>query len=223
MKTIATTTLLVLAALLAQAETDLPPPSQELFPMQSGLTYHSPEYHTKLCAVLFDKIGWTGKHEFQFLQLPPFTPETLLTVSKRETNYLAVVLSPKKQIWSYDGDTAELDVDRREKFLPAPVAQRADRLWREMLIRSRFADSGVYPDAESYCFLKWIKGAGTLAAETHPRNNTKPSILVGIAINLVQYVNAEAKDEETILENLEELMDKLEKELKKDKKSSNQS
>lgn len=222
MKRLLIPALVVVIAVCARAGSELPPASQELFPMDNGITYHSPEYYTKLRAVLFDKVGWTGKHEFQFLKLPPFTPETLLTVSKRDTNYVAVVLSPEKQIWSFDSDTADLIVDQKEKLVPAPVAQRADRLWREMLIRARFAESGVYPDAVSYCFFKWIRGAGTLAAETQPRNNTKPSMLVGIAINLVQYVNAEARDEESILKALGELMDKLENELQKDKESSNQ-
>lgn len=232
MKAIITITLLTLCALIAEAQTVLPSPSQELFPMESSVTYHTPAYHTKLRAVLFKQletdepfsnIMMESKNEFQFLKLPPFTPETLLTVTERETNYVAVLLTPEKQIWSFDGDTADLSVDRKVKFLPSPVALRADRLWQEMLIRARFADTGGYPDATSYCFLKWIKGAGTIAGETHSRNNTRPSILVDMALNLIQYVNADAKNEKAILKNLDELMDKLEKELRKDKKSSNQS
>lgn len=197
--------------------------------MESGITSHSLQYFTKLRAVLFENPD-TGdpfasrsfsEDEFLFLELPPFAPETLLTISKRGTNYVAVLLSPEKQIWSFDGNTADLGVDRKEKLVPAPVAQRADRLWREMLIRARFAESGVCPDSVSYCFFKWIKGAGTLAAKTHPRSNTKPSMLVRIAGTLVRYVNDESKDEEATLKTLDELMGKLEMELRKCKGSSN--
>ena len=199
--------------------------------MESGITYHSPAYYAKLRSVLFENRD-TGEpfasrtlseDDFQFLMLPPFTPETLLTVSRKETNYVATVITPLKQIWSFDGDIANLAVSRKEKHLPAPIAQRADRLWREMLIRARFAESGVCPDDESYCFFKWIKGAGILAGETHPRKNTRPAMLVGIALRLVEFVSADAKDEESTLTNLGVQMGRLETELENDKQRSNPS
>jgi len=229
MRLLTTSSILIAVAMASHAETTLPPPSQELLPLASGITYHSPEYYAKIRAVLFrgpdieDPFASCApwEDEFQFLKLPPFTPETLLTVSRKGTNYVAVVRQPKKQIWTFGGDTADLAVDQKEKLLPAPLAQRADRLWREMLIRARFAESGVYPDAVSYCFFKWIKGAGTLAGETHPRNNTKPSILVGVALNIVQFINADAKDEEGLLANIDSLMRKLEEKLDGEGESSN--
>jgi len=90
-----------------------------------------------------------------------------------------------------------------------------------MLLRARFQQTGVYPDAESYCFFKWAEGV-PLAAETYPKSNTKPALLVAIGRRLVQYVTADANDEHSIIENLKHLMDKLETELSNDNRKSNQ-
>ena len=208
-------------ALVTSAQTALPPPSQELFPMESGITCHTPEYTLKLRALLFENKesgghvpgGVQAEELFQFLRLPPFTPETLLTVSRRGANYVATVISPLRQIWSFDGDIANLDVSRKEKQLPVSIAQRADRLWLEMLARARFAESGIYPDAEGYCFFKWVKGCGTLAGETYPRKNTRPAMLAGIARGLVEFVSADAKSEAAILTRLDTQIGALENEL----------
>lgn len=172
--------------------------SQELSPIESGYTYHTPEYQTKIRQVLLQKAGWLGRCEFQFLMLPPFDAEVLLVVSRKGTNYNAEVFRPEKMIWTYTGDLSDIKVIRVEKTIPKELAERATLLWAQMLIRASFQKSYIYPDATSYCFFKNIPQWGDLSGECVFRNGTRSAKLAGIGMLLVDYVQAVPADEKRI-------------------------
>ena len=208
----------------ASAALELPPPSQELEPIESGFTDRSPLYYINLRHVLFEKThsndsdpfaGPTPLPEnaFQFLVLPPFEPEILLTVTKGETNYIVTISKPEKQVWSFGGNVNDLRTTEKRKEIAADLAVRCDGLWKQMLIRVQFQKAWVEPDGQSYCFFKYFKGAGTVAGMTYAKPNSKPSMLAGVGLGLIQYVEAPPEKEAVILNWLNSRIERLEKAL----------
>ena len=222
---------LALASCCSFSEIELPPPSQELEPIESGFTYHTPLYYINLRDVLFKKTDSNAsdpfasptlpENDFQFLVLPPFDPEILLTVTKGETNYIATISKPEKQVWSFEGNIEDLRTTEKRKEIAPDLAARCDGLWKQMLIRVQLQRAWVEPDGPSYCFFKYFKGAGTVAGMTHAKPNSKPSMLAGVGLGLIQYVDAPPEKEAAILSALNSRIERLEKAL--ETTSSNQS
>ncbi len=200
------------------------PQSRELEPIESGYTYHSPEYHSNVRIVLFDKAGSVGPGVFELLITPAFTPEVLLAVVKEGRGYKAIVLRPERQIWGYSGDLSKLSVSRSEKALPNKLAERASRLWTRMLLRTKYQERDLrFTDMTSYCFFTWIRGWGTLGGGTVRYNSPRPSLLAALGESLIAFVGATAKDEDQITAEAQVWMDQLESALNKDRSPSQRS
>jgi hypothetical protein len=86
-------------------------------------------------------------------------------------------------------------------------------MWKQMLTRVQLQKAWVEPDSQSYCFFKYFKGAGTVAGMTHAKPNSRPSMLAGIGLGLIQYVDAPPEKEAVILNSLNSRIERLEKAL----------
>jgi len=209
MKRRTVTLILVLVATRSYAQRELAPPAQELEPARSALTYHSPEYPVRIREVLFKKAQW--RNEFQFLSMPSFLPETLLTVRSSGDEYIAQVLRPEKRIGSYKGDEAELRVIEKEKRLPKLLAERARGLWQTMLLRTKFQRRRRVLDGVSYTFLGSPPGYSRLTARSsNPVPGTKPNLLARIGSLLIAYVASDPAQTKDLEAQLEETMKQLE-------------
>lgn len=192
-----------------RAQGDIPAVAHELQPVQNAFTYHTPEYHARLRRILFGRAAW--RNEFQFLMLPSFEPETLLTLREEKGEYRAHVLRPNIQIWGFRSGEAPFSLEEREKVLPKHLAERGVELWRTMLLRTRYQRYDPMLDGVSYFFIKREPGSGPLLAESrNPAGGTKPGFIAGIGELLIKYVEAPPKKEQKIQQRIEELMDRLE-------------
>lgn len=190
---------------------------QELEPLDSVLvqSQRSSEYNAKLRRILFPQTE--PRDHFQFFVKPALRTETLLTVRKEKNEYTAQVRRPERPVYHHEGDS-QLKVTEQEKRLPAPVAQRATKLWQAMVLRARFKPFVIGVDGVSYVFLASHRDYNpTLAAETwSPAQNSKPGLLAEIGTLLISYVQAPPDAEETILKQLDENMTRLETALRTD-------
>jgi hypothetical protein len=195
------------------AQLEPAPLAQELEPVQNALTYHTPAYHVRMRHLLFNRAERGS--EFQFLCMPSFRPETLLTVRRTGEGYIAQVLRPEKQIWSFKGDDKELNVTEKKKRLPSPLAERTRGLWQTMLLRTTFQRRNRVLDGISYVFLGHVPGYFQLTAEScNPESGTKPKMLASIGGLLIAYVEASPDQEEDIQKRVAELMDQLDAAIK---------
>ncbi|GEM_PF-5441940 len=189
------------------------PPAQELEPVRNAFTHHTPEYSLRIRKLLFDSMD--DQNEFQFLSMPAFQPETLLSVRKSGATYTAQVVRAETSIWYYKGDDEKLKVNIVTKTLPPKLALRAEALWEGMLLRTRFQRRQLVLDGISYVFLGFAGDYGFLTAQSaNPEAGTKPAILGHIGQLLIQYVEAKPEQEQKILNSLQEHMSDLEQKLK---------
>jgi hypothetical protein len=196
----------------------------ELEPVESALTYHTPEYYPNIRKVLFSKVE--GSAQFQFLSLPSFSPEYLLSVSEdSDGNYYGQTLSPEKQIWSFSGDVTNIVVTSKTKKLPKNIAKRAHAVWESMLIRTRYQGRNVILDGVGYIFLCHVKIKNgyepTLTGESsNPEEGTRPKALAKIAGRLTRYVCCPKEEEPTVEREILDLLSQLETSLKETKESN---
>ena len=186
----------------------------ELEPVASAMTYHTPEYHQTLRKILFE--GARRPYELRYLRSPSFSPETLLTITQsRDSIYTAKVVTADVNLWYYKGDTSELTLQVQEKGIPAQIAQRARALWVRMLTRVRYQNvTSLVMDGVSHTFFCWEMGYGELEGTcSSPEEQSRPYILVEIGEKLMSYIEAEPDDETSILQSITSLMDELEQEL----------
>ena len=149
-------TLTLVLAAKAQSDLLVAGLAIELEPVESALTYHTPAYHSNIRKVLFPKIKDPVK--FQFLSLPSFSPERLLSVCETsEGDYYGQTLSPERQIWDYDGDVTNINVVTKTKVLPKRLVEKACRVWEDMLIRTRYQGRNVILDGIGFVFLCKVK------------------------------------------------------------------
>lgn len=201
---------------MAGAQREASPIVWELEPVESALTYHTPEYHIRMRRVFSQSSTGTMTSEFQLLLLPSFESETLLTVGKHGEEFIAQVLRPDKQIWTYEGDDATLEVSRKEKKLATPLAERAGSLWRTMLLRTKYQRRRLALDGTSYVFLSHAPDypplVGALSSSDWGR---RPYLLAQIGECLIAYVEEGQEKEETLLSRLADLMKQLESAIEK--------
>jgi hypothetical protein len=180
----------------------------ELEPLASALTHHTTSYHLRLRSVLF---AAAGRGDIQFLVLPSFEPELLLSIRRHAAGVRARVVRPQWQIWQVvrDEQPAAHDPPCRvaDKAMSEPQFVRLQHLWRAMLLRARFADARrVSLDGTSYVFLD-----GHHAAKTHmPEPGTRPHALAEIGLLLVQWTEAGPADEDALPAQLDTRLDALE-------------
>jgi hypothetical protein len=129
-------------------------------------------------------------------------------------------VKPGKQIWE-----ALHEVRREERtkplaiectgtkaIIPGPVAARVTKLWRSMLLRTRYSTAdGVHLDGVSYLFFSWEQRVGDMGGEANnPSEGTRAFVLAEIGNCLVSYVEAEPEKRAELLLRLAKEMDRLE-------------
>ena len=213
---------------------------EDLEPVPSALTYHTPEYHQSLRQVLFGKAP--RRSDVQFLILPSFEPETLVSIYDVDNGFEVQIVRAEKQIWnegnsrnvageivgdggvriqivtpdqqrSWDEEKAgEVPCKVMKKALPASVYVRLKALWKSMLLRTQHQrnDRQVI-DGVSYVFVSYERGIGWRSGRAHsPAEGTRPFMLAEIGKLVVAFVEAESSAEEETLSRMTELMDNLE-------------
>jgi hypothetical protein len=209
MKEIAASLLLACVA-AAQAPQERPP--QELEPLPSALTYHTPAYHVRLREVLLRKAGGD---DLQFLVLESFEPEVLLAVNRTEKGWQAEVIVPEKQIWElvsreeqeHKARTADPPCKVTRKPLPEALATRLLALWQTMLQRTRYAQPDLSLDGVSYVFLTNGYRGGEAS---NPKAGTRPFQLAEIGKLTVAWVRCEQAQEPAALQQLTVKIETLE-------------
>jgi hypothetical protein len=205
--------LLCLPAIGSSAQDEKAPPAQDLEPVVRAFAYQTPEYRIRLRDVLFERAEW--RNEFQFLRMPSFQAEALLTVRREGEDFVAQVLRPTSQVWAYRLSTNDLEVIEKQKKLPRELAGRACRLWQNMLLRTRFQKRNLALDGIGYAFLGRAPGYTQLAAESHnPEKDTKPDLLARVGDQLIAFVEATTNDECNIEKATGLLMNRMEEALK---------
>jgi hypothetical protein len=184
--------------------------SGDLEPMPSALTCHTPDYPLHLRQVLLERAPKAC--DLQFLAMPSFEPERLLTVHQVGGQYAAQVLIPERQVWAFASNVAEIQCQKVEKPLPKPLAERACRVWTSMLRRTRHNESPfLLPDGISYAFLRDQPGSGTWTGQSsNPQPGTRPQVLADIGDHLIAFVRADAADESHLLAQVAKALDRLE-------------
>lgn len=195
---------------LAQ-QRDAPPRRQDLEPVESALTYHTPTYHSKLRDILLKPVPWDSP--VVFLSLPSFELETLVSVHPVGDSHEAVVLLPERQIWEHVSakDDRRIAVTTTKKALPAKLAERLRQQWRTMLARTCYSDDPIqHLDGVSYLFLQYLRGVGHRGGKaSNPATGTRAAGMAEVGLALIAYVQAKPDDEAAALARLGEAMDAL--------------
>lgn len=212
------TTLAILASLIAlcgcAAETAEPPPVGELDgdlePMQSALIKHTSDYQVRLRQVLVEKAP--DFCDLQFLVIPSFQPETLLSLYQVGHGYEAQVLTPKQQIWGFEGGMSEIECREAKKSLPVQTAERLCAAWKQMLLRTRHTVSPHQVlDGVGYAFIRYERGLGHWSGESsNPEQGTRPYVLAEIGEAIVAYVQADSAAEQNLLTRVTKSLEQLE-------------
>lgn len=232
--------LCVLVSLLQTLSAQAPDrgPKQDLEPVASALTHHSPPYHLALRKVLFEKAP--RRSLAQFLVLPSFRPEMLASVYRADDGFEAQVTRAEKDIWGQgelegaepmiseggvqvrvvmpdrvmrwdEREVGQTPCRTTQKKLSDRVAARLQLMWRSMLQRTRYqrSDTEVI-DGTSYVFVSYERGIGWWSGQTHsPAEGTRAFVLVELGEALVEYVECEPEAEEEALSRMNRLMDKI--------------
>ncbi len=204
----------LLALCCCSAENDSPSAFRvldgDLEPMESALTYHTPAYHVHLRRALIDRAPRLCV--LQFLVLPSFEPETLLSLHQVDGRYEAQVLAPKLQIWAFEGDVGKIECSECKKHLPVQTAERLCRVWNRMLLRTRHNVSRhLVLDGVGYAFMGYERGPGHMSGEaSNPEQGTRPYVLADIGEAVVAYVRADSASEHAILAKVSKSLDELE-------------
>ncbi len=194
---------------------------EDLQPIQSALTYHTPGYHLKLREVLMTKAPHGPP--VQLLILPSFHPETLVTLyattervgpwkQVERTGFEAQVVRPSESIWEHRGAADEVKCTVAKRQVSGEIAERLTDLWRGMLLRTRHSsDRKVHLDGVSYYFTSWKENHGTWSGMAdNPAEGSRPYVLAEIGKSLIEYVEADSAAEKEALSLLTKQMDALE-------------
>lgn len=181
----------------------------DLVPVESSLTYHSPEYHLKLREILMRKAP--AKCPLQFLVVPSFEPETLLSLHEVEGGFEAQVVKPDQQIWPLRATQQAIVCTERNAVVPVPIAVRLTGLWRSMLLRTHYSTSEPQIlDGVSYLFFSWKQRVGDWSGEANsPGKGTRAFAMAEVGECLVSYVEAEPAKRPDLQALLEKAMDRL--------------
>lgn len=182
----------------------------DLEPMQSALTYHTPSYHVHLRRALIDRAPRLCV--IQFLVMPSFEPETLLSLHQVDGGYEVQLISPKLQIWAFEGDVGNIECVESKKQLPTQTAERLRGVWSRMLLRARHDPSPhLVLDGVGYAFMGYERGVGHMSGESsNPEQGTRPYVLADIGEAVVAYVRADSVSERAILAKVNKSLDELE-------------
>jgi len=194
---------------------------EELEPVASAFTNLSDieDYHRKLRSLLLRKTP--DRSSLQFLSMPSFEPESLLTVFAEGTEYRGVTRRPDQNLWYDKRPAASVAIKEHKKAIPAEVAKRAMALWRTMLTRTRYQKhEGEDLDGIGYVFLiSEEKGRAREGETWNPREKTRGWWLATIGELLTKFVEAPADGETDVLKELARAMDALEALLKEPDKT----
>ncbi|MCC7064174.1 MAG: hypothetical protein IT456_15290 [Planctomycetes bacterium] len=187
----------------------------DLEPLQSALTYHTPEYHVRLRQVLMKKAP--DDSVLQFLVMPSFAPETLLSLHRVGQGYEVVVISPKEQIWYSKVSVGEIECIEARKSLPSATAEQMCVVWKKMLLRTRYTEAAPTTlDGVAYAFLLSEQGLGDWGGRSsNPRPGTRPDVLAQIGEDVIAYVRADAASEQALLTKVGSALAQLEASLAK--------
>lgn len=178
--------------------------------MESALTHHTPDYHVHLRRVLMRKAP--SFCVLQFLVMPSFQPETLLSLYQVDRGYEAQVLTPKQQIWAFEGNVTDIECREVRKGLPAHTAERLCGVWKQMLLRTRHSVSThIGLDGVGYAFMRYERGLGHWSGESsNPEHATRPFVLAEIGESVVAYVEADSASEPALLTKMTRSLEQLE-------------
>ncbi|MCB9886048.1 MAG: hypothetical protein H6838_11170 [Planctomycetes bacterium] len=150
--------------------------------------------------------------DLQFLVMPSFGPETLLSIYRVDRGYEAQVLTPKQQVYAFEGRVSEIECTEAKKSLPVKTAERLCGAWKQMLLRTR--DTVSPPrvlDGVGYAFIRYERGLGHLSGESsNPEQGTRPYVLAEIGEAVVDYVQAESALEQAFVTTMAKSLDQLE-------------
>ncbi len=207
--------------------------ADELRPVQSGFTYHTPQYHMNIRKVLLDPND--RREKFQFLYMPSLTPEILLTVQRDGMAYDAIVQTTERGLWRFNGNLDKVKVIEQRKTLSVALVERIQVVWQTMLLRTRHLPFGskhrqiVHQDKSkveysmtfdgvSAVFLKFIESYGNLSGHTsNPEKDTKPEVMVRLGKTMIDYVLASKEKEDALQSKIVALTHRLEQLLANDK------
>lgn len=182
----------------------------DLEPLESALTYHTPEYHVRLRQVLGQKAP--DDCVLQFLAMPSFEPETLLSLHRVGQGYEVQVLSPKEQIWGSKTPVEQIECTEARKGFPAATAERLREVWKQMLRRTRYSEAPPTTlDGISYAFLNLERGVGRdwSGGTSNPLPGTRPNVLAQIGEDVIAYVRADAAAEQALLTKVDTALAQL--------------
>lgn len=182
----------------------------DLEPLQSALTYHTPEYPVRLRQVLMKKAP--DHSVLQFLVMPSFAPETLLSLHRVGQGYEVVVISPKEQIWYSKVSVGEIECIEARKSFPSATAEQMCVVWKKMLLRTRYTEAGPTTlDGVAYAFLLSEQGLGDWGGRSsNPRPGTRPDVLAQIGEDVIAYVRADTASEQALLTKVGSALAQLE-------------
>lgn len=186
-------------------------PRQDLEPIASARTYHTPAYQSKLREILLPAVPWDSP--VVFLSLPSFELETLVSVHPVGEAHEVVAVLPERQIWVDIAEKrdARIAVTTTKKVMPAKFAGRLQEQWRTMLARTCYTDDPPEVlDGVGYIFLQYRRGAGHRGGEVcNPAAGTRAAALAAVGEALVAYVRAKPADDAAGLIKLGQAMDAL--------------
>jgi hypothetical protein len=185
----------------------------DLEPIESALTCHTPAYQLHLRETLMRKAP--AHCEVQFLVLPAFEPEMLVSLYPVDGGFEAQVVRPSRQIWGAGSDGGPIDCGEARASVPVAVAARLTRLWRAMLARTRYSQAKAQVlDGVGYQFFSWRQGLGSWGGGVaNPPAGSRAFVLARVGSSLAAYVEAQAADQAEHLCALTEAMDRLDSSL----------
>lgn len=183
----------------------------DLEPLESALTYHTPEYHVRLRQVLRQKAPDDGL--LQFLVMPSFEPETLLSLHRVGQGYEAHIVTPREQIWYSKTPVDQIECTEAKQGFPAATAERLLVVWKQMLRRTRYSEAPPTTlDGTSYAFLNLERGVGRdwSGRTSNPLPGTRPNLLAQIGEDVIAYVRADAAAAPALLTKVDTALAQLE-------------
>ncbi|MCJ8270962.1 MAG: hypothetical protein MJK04_16360 [Psychrosphaera sp.] len=208
--------------------------ADELRPVQSGFIYHTPQYHVNLRKVLFGPIR--HQKNVQFLYQPSFTPETLLSVDRKDyQSYDLIIKTTKRGLWRFKGNADKVKVIEHRKTLSVELVERIRAVWQTMLLRTRHLPFGhdhrqiVHQgkskfryistrDGVGAVFMHFVESYGVLSGRTsNPLKDTKPEIMMRLGKTMIDYVLAPKAEEDGLQSKIVALTHRLEQLLANDK------
>ncbi|NQZ07299.1 MAG: hypothetical protein HRT35_09065 [Algicola sp.] len=175
------------------------------------------------------------REKLQFLYMPSFTPEILLTVQQGGMAYDAIVQTTERGLWRFRGNLDKVKVIEQRKTLSIKLVERIQAVWQTMLVRTRYLPFGskhrqivhqgkskvgysMTFDGVGAVFLKFVESYGVLSGHTsNPEKDTKPEIMMRLGKTMIDYVLAPKEKEDGLQSKIVALTHRLEQLLANDK------